>query len=90
MKYSEKEIAARKQVAIAAVSYYASQGDIHVTLSLSTVTANMTVYGETMEEVLEYERQSSTFILDGTSRQIREIPISDNETFYSLNIDWLP
>ena len=90
MTYSEKESAAKKQVAISAVSYFVSQGANHVTLSLTSITARMTVFCETFEEAQEYEQQSSIFMLDGTLRQIRELPITDDEIIYTLELDWLP
>lgn len=88
--YSEKEKSARKQVAIVAVSYFTNQGVQHISLSLSTFTAKMTIFCKSKKEAEDYEKESNTFILEGTIRQIRELSLSENEIIYTLDIDWIP
>lgn len=89
MKYSEKEIAARKQIAMAAGNFFVSEGFRHVTISMTRNGADVTLFLDFADEVIAAEQLSKPFMLDGASRRSEEGCTSAGDHYYYLTLEWL-
>ena len=89
MKYSEKEIAARKQMAMAAANYLINQGFRHVTVSITRIRAEVTLFFDSADEATEAEQLSKPFIIDGASSEIGNGGTAAGDHYYYLELEWL-
>lgn len=89
MKYSEKEIAARKQVAMCAGNFFVTAGYRHVTLSLTTTMAEVTLFLDSADEVTAAEQLSKPFMIDGASRETGEGCTAVGDHYYYMTLEWL-
>ena len=89
MKYSNQEIAARKQVAMSAANFYVTAGFRHVTMSITTTHAEVTLFLDKRDELEEAIQMSKPFMLDGTSRESDKGTTSVGDNYYYLTLEWL-
>ena len=89
MKYSEKEIAARKQMAMCAGNFFVTAGYRHVTISLTTIRAEVTLFLDSADEVTVAEQLSKPFMIDGASTESGEGCTAAGNHYYYLELEWL-
>lgn len=89
MKYSEKEIAARKQMAMAAANFFVNEGFEHVTVSLTRIRADVTLFLDSAALLSAAEQQCKPFMIDGASTNIGECITAVGNHYYYLELDWL-
>lgn len=89
MKYTNNEIVARKQLAIAASTYLVVAGFDHVTMSITTYSADVTVFTDTEEQVKDAAKKCRPFIPDGAGYSIKKSHTEGRGDFYYLTIEWL-
>lgn len=89
MKYSEKETAARKQMAMAAANFFVNEGFEHVTVSITRISAEVTLYFDTEAYRSCAEQLSKPFMIDGASTQVGEGCTAVGNHYYYLELEWL-
>ena len=89
MKYSEKEIAARKQLAMAAANFFVNEGFDHVTVSITRTRAEVTQLRDFSDELEAAKKQVQPFIIDGASQKTGEDTTECGGHFYYLEMEWL-
>lgn len=89
MKYSEKEMAARKQMAMAAANFFVNEGFVHVTVSITRIRAEVTVFLDSTDLLSAAEHQSMPFMIDGASRESGEGVTAVGDHYYYLTLEWL-
>ena len=89
MKYTEKEIAARKQMAMAAANFFVNEGFEHVTVSITRIRAEVTLFLDTAGLLSVAEQQSKPFLIDGVSKETGEGPTAGDNHDYYMELEWL-
>lgn len=89
MKYSEKEIAARKQIAMAAANFLINQGFVHVTVSITRIRAEVTSFFDSAALLSAAKQQVMPFMIDGASLYSKEDFTEKGDHFYYLTLEWL-
>lgn len=89
MKYSEKETAARKQMAMAAANFFVNEGFEHVTVSITRIRAEVTLFLDSAALLSAAEQQSKPFQIDGTSTNTGEGRTAVGDHYYYLELEWL-
>ena len=89
MKYSEKEIAARKQMAMAAANFFVNEGFEHVTGSITRIRAEVTLFLDSAVLLRVAEQQSIPFLIDGVGMKSGEDTTEYDNRFYYMELNWL-
>lgn len=89
MKYSEKEMAARKQMAMAAANFFVNEAFVHVTVSITRIRAEVTVFLDSTDLLSAAEHQSKPFMIDGASTKSGEGCTAVGDHYYYLTLEWL-
>ena len=89
MKYTEKEIAARKQMAMAAANFFVNEGFEHVTVSITRIRAEVTLFLDTAGLLSVAEQQSKPFLIDGVSKETGEGTTAGDNHYYYMELEWL-
>lgn len=89
MKYSEKEIAARKQMAMAAANFFVNGGFEHVTVSITRIRAEVTLFLDSSALLSAAEQQCKPFMIDGASQVSGEDNAGVDNHYYYLTLEWL-
>ena len=89
MKYSEKEIAARKQIAMAAANFFVNEGFEHVTVSITRNRAEVTLFLDSAVLLSAAEEQCKPFMIDGASMKSGEGCTANYGQYYYLELEWL-
>lgn len=89
MKYSEKEMTARKQMAMAAANFLINQGFVHVTVSITIIRAEVTLFFDSAALLSAAKHQVMPFMIDGSSMESGENCTDAGDHFYYLTLEWL-
>ena len=89
MKYSEKEMAARKQMAMAAANFLINQGFVHVTVSITRTRAEVTSFFDSAVLHSAAEQQIKPFMIEGAALKAGEDTTAVGDHFYYLTLEWL-
>lgn len=89
MKYSEKEMAARKQMAMAAANFFVNEGFDHVMVSITRIRAEVTLFLDSAALLSAAEQQCKPFMIDGASTEVGEDCTADGNYYYYLELEWL-
>ena len=89
MKYSEKEMTARKQMAMAAANFLINQGFVHVTVSITRTRAEVTSFFDSAALLSAAEQQCKPFMIDGASQESGEGNAGVDNHYYYLTLEWL-
>lgn len=89
MKYSEKEMAARKQMAMAAANFFVNEGFEHVTASITRIRVEVTLFFDSEDLRSAAEHQSKPFMIDGASTKVGEGCTNIGDHYYYLKLEWL-
>ena len=89
MKYSEKEMTARKQMAMAAANFLINQGFVHVTVSITITRAEVTLFFDSAALLSAAKQQVMPFMIDGASLEAGEDTTKCGDHFYYLTLEWL-
>lgn len=88
MKYTDNnEIVARKQLAIAAATFLVVAGFEHVTMTITSVSAEVTMFADTEEEVKDAVKKCRPFLPDGAGYTFNKGYV--NREFYYVTMEWL-
>ena len=89
MKYSEKEMTARKQIAMAAANFLINQGFVHVTVSITIIRAEVTLFFDFADDLEAAKKLVMPFMIDGAAMESGENCTDACDHFYYLTLDWL-
>ena len=89
MKYSEKEIAARKQMAMAAANFFVNEGFDNVEVSITRIRAEVTLFLDSASLLSAAEHQIKPFMIDGASQESGEGNTGVYGHYYYLTLEWL-
>lgn len=89
MKYSEKEMSARKQMAMAAANFFVNEGFEHVTVTITRIRAEVTLFLDSTDLLAAAEHQSKPFMIDGASTKVCEGCTAVGDHFYYIELNWL-
>ena len=88
MKYTDNnEIVARKQLAISAATFLVVAGFEHVTMTITSISAEVTMFADTEEEVKDAVKKCQPFIIDGAGYTFNKGYV--NRDFYYVTMTWL-
>lgn len=89
MNYSEKEMAARKQIAMAAANFFVNEGFEHVTKSITRTRAYVTLFFDSAALLSAAKQQCNPFMIDGASQEYDEGITESDDHYYYLTLEWL-
>ena len=89
MKYSEKEIAARKQIAMTAANFFVNEGFNHVTMSITRIRAEVTLFLDFSASLEVAKQLSKPFMIDGAAMEAGEGITEGDNHYYYLTLEWL-
>ena len=89
MKYSEKEMTARKQIAMAAANFFVNEGFEHVTVSITRIRAEVTLFLDSAALLSAAEQQSIPFLIDGVGMKSGEGTTEHDNHYYYMELEWL-
>ena len=80
---------ARKQMAMAAANFLINQGFVHVTVSITRIRAEVTLFLDSAALLSAAEQQCKPFMIDGASQESGEDNAGVNNHYYYLTLEWL-
>lgn len=89
MKYSEKEMTARKQIAMAAANFFVNEGFEHVTVSITRIRAEVTLFLDSAALLSAAKQQVMPFMIDGSAMESGENCTDVGNHYYYLTLEWL-
>lgn len=82
-------MAARKQMAMAAANFFVNGGFDHVTVSITRIRAEVTLFLDSAALLAAAEHQSNPFMIYGASRKSGENVTAVGDHYYYLTLEWL-
>ena len=90
MKYSLTEVMQRKCQAMAAVNYFVSKNTLHINCSFTASMAEISLFFDTEEEMMEVEKECQAFMIDGSSfKSYHHEASSSCAEYYCITLEWL-
>ena len=80
---------ARKQKAMAAANFLINQGFVHVTVSITIIRAEVTLFFDSAALLSAAKQQVMPFMIDGAAMESGENCTDAGDHFYYLTLEWL-